>query len=156
VQEELEQKSIALSCRYTKMTAQILARLMRAAMRKMKEPHDMPKEGKQSIKQLSKGSSLSNVEITNDNIKAFEPYARKYNVSYSLKKDASTDPPRWLIFFRSKDLDSMNAAFTEFTNKMVKRGKDKPSVRKTMREHREVDRNKVRERTRGRDRGPEL
>ncbi|MCL2409616.1 MAG: PcfB family protein [Oscillospiraceae bacterium] len=156
MQEELENRSVVLATRATKMTAQTLAKLMRTALRKTNEAHYTPKAGRQSMKQLSKGGELSNVEITSNNIKAFDPYARKYNVGYSLKKDATTDPLRWLVFFRSKSLDSMNAAFSEFTARMIKRERDKPSIHETMREHRDIDRNKVRERTRGRDRGPEL
>ena len=95
-----------------------------------------------------KGGSLSSVEITNDNIKAFDPVARKYNVSYSLKRDAASDPPRWLVFFRSKDMDSMTAAFKEFTAKMVKLDKDKPSTREEMRKSREAIKNAVRDKTR--------
>jgi len=61
---------------------------MQAALRKMKQPRNTPKPGRQSLKQLSKGGPLSSVEITDDNIKAFDPVSRKYYVSYELKKDA--------------------------------------------------------------------
>lgn len=130
------------------MTAQTLARLMQAALRKMKESRGKPKEGQQSLKDLSKGGSLSSVEITDDNIKAFDPVARKYNISYSLKKDASVDPPRWMVFFRANDRDAMTAAFTEFHNKMVKREKDKPSARDAMQKNREKIKNVVKDKTR--------
>ena len=50
---------------------------MRAALRKIKQSRDAPKEGKQSVKELPKGGSLQSIEITDGNIKAFEPYARK-------------------------------------------------------------------------------
>jgi hypothetical protein len=139
------------------MTGRALAALMQAALRKMKESRGKLKEGRQSLKDLSKGGSLSNVEVTNDNIKAFDPVARKYNISYSLKKDASVDPPRWLVFFRAKDADAMTAAFKEFSNKMVKRDKDKPSVRESMRDFREMLKNVFRDKTRHKHReGPEL
>ena len=157
MQEDIENRSVALCTKATKMTAETLADLMKAAIRKMKEAHNKPVEGKQSMKQLSKGGSLSSVEITNDNIKAFDPIARKYNISYSLKKDAASDPPRWVVFFRAKDADSMTAAFKEFTAKMVKRDIDKPSVRETMQKFREVVKNVFKDITKHKHRGgPEL
>ena len=146
-----------LTTNAAKMTARTLASLMRAALQKMKESRGKLKEGRQSIKDLSKGGSLSNVEVTDANIKAFDPVARKYNISYSLKQDKSVDPPRWLVFFRAKDMDVMTAAFKEFTDKMVKRETDRPSVRETMRNFREKIANVVRDRTKHKHReGPEL
>ena len=51
----------------------------------------------------------------------------------------------------------MTAAFTEFTNKMVKREKDRPSTREEMRKSREAIKNAVRDKTRRKHReGPEL
>jgi hypothetical protein len=147
MQEEIENKSVVLATNTTKMTGRTLAKLMQSALRKMQEARNKPKQGKQSMKELAKGGALSNVEIKDDNIKAFDPIARKYNISYSLKKDISSEPARWLVFFRSKDVDSMTAAFKEFSAKMVKREKDKPSVRDSMHKHREVVKNKVRDRT---------
>ena len=157
MQEELENKSVVLTTKAAKLTEKALAALMRAALRKMKASGEKLEEGKQSLKQLAKGGALSNVEITDDNIKTFDPVARKYNVSYSLKRDAVSEPPRWLVFFRSKDMDSMTAAFKEFTSKMVKREKDKPSTREEMRKSRETIKNAVRDKTRRKHReGPEL
>ena len=42
----------------------------------------------------------SNIEITNDNIKAFESTAKKYGIDFALKKDSSEQPPRYLVFSR--------------------------------------------------------
>ena len=46
------------------------------------------------IKQLSKDGALESVHITDGNIKAFDPIARKYGVRYHLVKDTSEEPPR--------------------------------------------------------------
>jgi hypothetical protein len=138
------------------MTAKTLARLMTAALRQMHKSRGKLKQGKQSMRQLSKGGSLSNIEIMDDNIKAFDPVARKYNVSYSLQKDASSDPPRWLVFFRAKDVDAITAAFKEFSNRALKRETGRTSVRSLMRELGEKVKNAVRSKTRHKTReGPE-
>jgi len=157
MQEELENKSVVLATKAAKITAQMLAKLMKAALRKMRDASEKPKEGKQSIKHLSKGGALSNVEITDANIKAFDPVAREFNISYSLKRDNSSDPPRWLVFFRAKDEAAMTAAFKKFAAKAVKVEKDKPSVREFMKKSREAIKNVVRDKTRNKHRGgPEL
>jgi hypothetical protein len=157
LQEDIERNSIVLTKQAAKLTAQTLAKLMRAALRKMKQKNGELKPGRQSFKQLSKGGSLASIPITDDNIKAFDPVARKYGVSYDLKQDASVDPPRWLIFFRARDTDAMTAAFKEFDTKMVKRATDKPSTRGVMRNLAEAAKNTVRDKTRHKHReGPEL
>ena len=157
MQEDIQNRSVALSTKAAKLTAQGLAILMRAALRKMRQPRDRTVEGKQTVKELARGGSLQNIEISNDNIKAFEPFARKYGVSYALQRDSSEQPPRWLVFFRAKDTDALTAAFKAFSDKMIKREKDKPSVREAMHKFREVIRNPVRTRTRHKHReGPEL
>ena len=160
MQEEIHNRSVALATKTAKLTARGLAALMRGAMRKMRPSRASPKgvnQRRQTVKQLAKGGSLQNIEISDDNIKAFDPYARKYGVSYALQKDVSSDPPRWLVFFRSKDVDSLTAAFKEFSAKMLSRGKNRPSVRADMQKRREMIRDTVRDKTRHKHReGPEL
>ena len=88
-----------------------------------KKPH-----GKQTIKQLQEqGAQLTNIQITNQNIKSFDRVARKYGIDYSLKRDDSVTPQRYLVFFKAKDADALTSAFEEFTNRKLKT-KEKPSV----------------------------
>ena len=156
MQEELENKSVALTIKATKLTAKGLAKAMQLALRQMQKSREKP--GGMSFKQLSKGGTLSNVEVTDDNIKAFDPVARKYGIHYHLQKDKTTDPPRWMVYFRAKEVDSMTAAFKEFSDRVLNtRETDKPSVRETMRNFREVIKNAVRDITKHKHRGgPEL
>lgn len=68
-----------------------------------------------SAKQLvTSGSGVSNIEITDSNIKSFERNARKYGIDFSLKKDKSRDPSRYIVFFRGRDTDVVNQAFKEY------------------------------------------
>jgi hypothetical protein len=157
MQEDLENRSVALTVNASKITARTLAKLMQSALRRMKESRGTPKPGRQSLKQLSKDGTLSSVEITDGNIKAFDPVARKYGIGYDLKKDASSDPPKWVVLFRAKDADAMTAAFREFVSKTVRRETDRPSVRETMRNMREKVAHAVRDIMRHKHRGgPEL
>jgi hypothetical protein len=148
---------VALSTRAAKLTALELVKLMRAALRKMRQSRGKPIEGKQTVRQLAKGGSLESVEITDGNIKAFEPYARKFGVSYALQRDASENPPRWLVFFRAKDAAALEGAFKAFTTAIVKRDKERPSTREAMHRFNELIKNTVRNKTKHRHRtGPEL
>ena len=51
---------------------------------------------------VRQGVGVSNIEITDGNIKSFEKVARKYGIDFALKKDVSTQPPRYLAFSRVK------------------------------------------------------
>ena len=54
-------------------------------------------KGKQTIKQLmDQGAQLTNIPITDDNIKSFDRVARKYGIDYSLKRDDSVTPQRYV------------------------------------------------------------
>lgn len=156
MQEELEQKSVALSIKATKLTGRVLAKAIAAALRN----RGAPKRGKQTVKQLAKqGAGLQNIEITDGNIKSFERVARKYGVDFALKKDPSQTPPKWMVFFKARDADALAAAFTEFSRETLRRER-KPSVRSAMRDFTELIKNAVLERDpkhRVRERsGPEL
>ena len=67
--------------------------------------------GKQTVKQLiGQNQGVSNIEITDPSIREFEKIARKYGVDYAVKKDRSSSPPKYLIFFKGRDADALTAA----------------------------------------------
>ena len=132
MQEETNEKTIALYIKTGKLTAQTLQKAMKAILSKGKKQLAKPPQGKQSLKQLMKqNAGVSNIEITKDNIKAFESTAKKYGIDFALKKDATESPPRYLVFFKGRDADVMTAAFQEFSAKKLNREK-KPSIRKAL------------------------
>ena len=96
--------------------------------------------GKQTVKQLiGQNQGISNIEITDPSIKEFEKIARKYGVDYAVKKDRSSSPPKYLIFFKGRDADALTAAFAEYSGKVVKRqSQEKPSVRRQLTQFQEV------------------
>ena len=146
-----------MTIKAAKLTEQALAKAMMASIRKMKQAHNAPAEGKQSIKELSKGGTLSSIEITEGNIKNFDPIARKYGIKYALQKDSSSAPPKWTVFFQAKDVDALTAAFKEYSKGAIKRSADKPSVVDGIRDFREKTKNVVRDKIKVKHReGPEL
>lgn len=158
MQEEVTQKTIALAISTTKMTSAVLAKALRKLLEAQKNKSRQLPKGKQTLKNLMKqNTAISNLEITNDNIKAFSSTAKKYGLDFSLKKDSSTVPPRYLVFFKGRDADVMTAAFQEFTAKRLSQEK-KPSIRKLLSSMKELARqkSKVLDRSRQKDRGVEL
>lgn len=158
MQEEVTQKTIALSIQTGKLTASVLQKalkkLLAAGKNKLRQPH----KGKQTLRQLMKqNTGVSNIEITNDNIKAFEQTAKKYGIDFALKKDIFVEPPRYIVFFKGRDADVLTAAFKEFTARNLDREK-KPSIRKLLSQAQEKAKQKTlqREKVKAKDRGPEL
>ena len=128
MQDEVNEKTIALYIKTGKLTAQTLQKAMKAILSKGKKQLAKPPQGKQSLKQLMKqNAGVSNIEITEGNIKAFESTAKKYGIDFALKKDATESPPRYLVFFKGRDADVLTAAFKEFSAK-----EKKPSIRKLL------------------------
>lgn len=154
MQEHVNEKTVALTVRGAKMTGRLLAKAMNHALRRMKQARDAPPQGKQTLKQLAKqNAGLSSIEITNQNIKSFEPYARKYGIDFALKKDASVTPPKWLVFFKGRDVDAMTLAFAEFSAKTLKRSTAKPSILAQLNRFKELVKNTVLDRVKNKDHG---
>jgi len=99
MREDIEHRFVTLAINTTKMTARALKnaiskflnnniRPTRGFSQDRQKSQDSPKRGKQSVKQLvGQGQGISNIEITDSNIKSFERVARKYGVDYPLKAE---------------------------------------------------------------------
>ena len=88
--------------------------------------------GKQSLKQLkAHGAALTNIEVTEANIGAFKPCAKKYGVDFTLRKDKTNHPPHYIVIFKAKDADNLEQAFREFTAKTLTK-EQRPSIRKVL------------------------
>ena len=134
MQEEVNEKVIALSVKGTKLTAELLQKSMKFLLSQIKKQTTkaMQPRGKQTLKQLMKqNAGVSNTEITDGNIKAFESTAKKYGIDFALKKDTTEQPPRYLVFFKGRDADVLTAAFKEFSQKKLN-VREKPSIRQTI------------------------
>lgn len=127
IQEQVNEKTVALSVKGAKITGRLLAKAMQAFLKKARAS-PKAKNGVQSVRSLTKqGASLSNIEISGDNIGNFKRTARKYNVDFALKKDVSQTPAKWIVFFKAKDADALTAAFNEYSKAALK-VKSRPSM----------------------------
>jgi len=132
LQEEIEQKTIALAVKTGKLTGQVLQAAMKKFLAARQSAKSNPHQGRQSLRQLKKdGCALSNIEITDSNIGLFRPCAKKYGIDFTLRKDRTTHPPRYIVIFKSKQADNLEQAFKEFTAKKLKQ-QERPSIRKTL------------------------
>ncbi len=108
--------------------------------------------GKQTVKELvGQNQGVSNIEINDPSIKDFERIARKYGVDYAIKRDRSSDPPKFLVFFKSRDADALTSAFNEYAGKKVKQA-SRPSVLQRLASFKELVKNTVVNREKRRER----
>lgn len=159
MQEEATQKTIAFAAKSSKLTADVLKKLIKMYLDNQKQKSNQPKHGKQTVKELvGQNAGVSNIEITDSNIKSFERVAKKYNVDFAVKKDKTMEPPKYLVFFKGRDADVLTQAFKEFVKANEKK-QTKVSVREKLAQFREIlskDKNRERTREHQKDRGQAL
>ena len=151
MQEEITQKTLALCVETGKMTAQLLQQAMKKVLADMEKHKNDPQlhHGKQTLRQLMKhGAGVSNIEITEQNIKAFSATAKKYGLDFALKKDTSGEHTRYLVFFKGRDADVITAAFREFSAKNLSREKAS-SIRRKLEKAQEQSKTQHKEQGRG-------
>ena len=91
MQEEITQKTLALCVETGKMTAQLLQQAMKKVLADMEKHKKNPqlRHGKQTLRQLMKhNTGVSNIEITDQNIKAFSATAKKYYTRFNIDHPA--------------------------------------------------------------------
>lgn len=154
MQEEVESRTVTLIVSGSKFTGRMLKDaiskyLAHRKEKKLQKTRDSPVKpcGKQTVKELvGQNQGVSNIEINDPDIKSFEKIARKYGVDYAIKKDRSTSPPKYLVFFKARDADALTAAFTEYSSKKVKQ-QERPSVLKKLAHFKEMVKNAVKDRS---------
>ena len=83
--------------------------------------------------------------------------AKKYDLDFSLRKDNTTHPPRYIVIFKTKQADNLEQAFKEFTAKKLNR-EERPSIRKALSamKQKAAARNKQRAKEKVKERGLSL
>lgn len=143
MQEEVENRTINLAISTTKLTGRSIVAGIRKYLQhrekvKAMKGKDPAIHGKQSVKQLlSQNQGATNVEIDKSGIRDFERLAKKYGVDFAVRKDKSVDPPRYLVFVRSKDADALDAICKEHQARALTKDK-KPSVLEQLKKFKEI------------------
>lgn len=119
----MSRRTVALIVNGGKLTARVLACALQAAGRKIQQErraHQQP-SGKQSVKKLMGHSPAVNslpVEAPRD----FDRVARRWNVDYAFYK---TGEGKHLLFFKSGQADAITACFSEYSRRVLNRGKSR-------------------------------
>lgn len=148
---EVASKTVAVTFRAARLSKETLEKALKKYLesREQKKVQSEPKHGKMKLDDLvGQGQGATAIEVTDNNIKAFERIAKKYNVDFAVKKDKTVQPPKYMVFFKAKDTDVLSQAFKEFVKENEKQ-KAKVSVRSKLKSFmKQVAQNKNRERTR--------
>ena len=138
MQEEVENRTVNLAVSTTKLTARNLIRAFRWYLmhrdrkrlnKQMKHPF---KEGKQSVEDLLKaGVSTDKIELPDGSAKDFCKTAKKFGVDYAIREDKTSDPPRYVVFFKGKDTEVLDQVVKEYNAKANEKQK-KQSVREEL------------------------
>lgn len=160
MQEEVNQKVVSLCIRTGRLTGNVLAKAMKMFLENQKRTAGQPAHGKQSFKRLmEQNAGAASIEVDAGNIRDFDRVARRYHVDYAVRRDKTGNPPKYFVFFKARDQDSMAMAFREFVMKNDKR-RGRPSFRNTLKKFVEMSRNpakhREREKTKQKDRGQSL
>lgn len=124
-------KTIDVVIQATKLTVDIF----RNAIYDLTTKRNYESRGNVRLGQLMKQGKLDSIEITDNNIKSFLDVAKKYDVSYALKRDSSTSPPTYHVFFTGRDTETLNKAFKEYVgviDKKLNKGQKEKSVGKVV------------------------
>ena len=150
MQEQIDREAIAITAKTSKLTAQVLAALLKKAAKAIKNRYDKAQtpHGEQSVKKLMNHNVPTNTIPIEVDKGLFEQVARKYHVDYAFHK---TGENKYLLLFKAGQADSITAAFKEYGAEVVKRAKDKrPPVMEEMKKAAELaerERPKHKERT---------
>ena len=146
VEEEVNQKVVSLCIRTVKLTGTELSKVLKMFLEAQKQKKNPCAQGKQSLKELvGQNAGVTNIEISDGNIKSFERVARKYGIDFALKKEKSCQPPKYFIFFKSRYMDAMTMAFKEFVASK-ERKKQPLSIQKMLKHFQDISQNHNRER----------
>ena len=132
MQEEIESKVVVLIENCSKLTAQELRRALEKVLAKAKSGkgqktvRDAEPHGRMTVKELAaKDKGMQSLEVNDGSIGSFNRVARKYGIDFAPFKVKGEN--RYLVFFKAPDADAMTAAFTEYTQRQVKKA-SRPSI----------------------------
>lgn len=116
------ESTISFSVQALKVTSELLKELCRTFL------NSPPKHGKIKYGDIAKTGKLESIEVTENNIGDFLQTAKKYDIDYALKRDSSTSPPTYHVFFTTGHSENFRKAFAEYAGRMQSQLADKSVV----------------------------
>ena len=144
MQEEVNQKTVALSIRTTKLTGKVLAAALGKVVRALQKHHRkaLTPQGRQSVKKLMNHyggkSAMPYVGAPKD----FDRIAKEFHVDYAFHK---VSPGHYLLFFKANQADAITAAFQKYSAKVLNKEQDKASILGQLRKFTEQIRTQAKE-----------
>ena len=108
---------------------------------------DVAVTGKQSVKDLiQQGQTLNSMDVSDDGMRDFFRIAKKYGVDYAVVKDTSGDQPKYVVFFKAKDVEVIEQVLKEYAAKRMKKQErqEKASIREKLKKFKEIVRKTAR------------
>lgn len=120
IDEEISRSTIAISVRASKLTARGLAYALGEAAKKIRK--SQAPQGRQTVKQLLRhGGEASAIDLPG-RAKDFDRVARRWGVDYAIKR---VEKGKYLLFFKAKQADAITGCFSEYSRRMMNRGRDR-------------------------------
>lgn len=110
-------KTIGVIVECARLTPEIFAKAIEDMLKNIvnKQP-----QGKTSLNKLMKTGKVDSIEVNDSNIGSFSQIARKYDLTYALKRvQDENGKKQYLVCFHGKDLDTMQKAFQEYSYKQT-------------------------------------
>lgn len=148
MQEDVENKSVNLAVKSTKVTASVLYRALKwyinqRKQKSLEKPADSedPIKGEQSVKELiGQGQGVSSMPIGDKGVRDFKKICKKYGVDFAIVKDKNEDPPIYTVFFKAKDADAIASVLKEYSAKQMKKQekKERPSILEKLKKFKDI------------------
>ena len=150
MQEEVNQRTMALSIRASKLTGKVLAAAFSKVVRAAKAHHQkaLTPKGRQSVKKLMNHYGGKNAMQYVGAPKDFDRIAKEFHVDYAFHK---VSPGHYLLFFKANQADAITAAFQKYSTKVLNKDQDKTSILGQLRKLTEQIRTKPKEKQRTRE-----
>ena len=148
MQEDVENKTVNLAVKSSKVTATVLYKGLRAfinhqkkkALEKQRAGEESVK-GEQSVKELiGQGQGVSSMPIGDKGVKDFKKICKKYGVDFAIVKDKNEHPPVYTVFFKAKDADAIASVLKEYSAKQMKKQakKERPRILEKLKKFKDI------------------
>ena len=140
INEDITQRECNLAARVASMAYQeirkAIDKLLADLSQRKNQTNSIPgkateaKHGKMTLKELQKqGDGLATVELKDPHLRTLKSTLKKHGVDFSAVKDGKG---KYTLFFKGKDADTVTHALKQYTQKIIKVDKNKPSIKNTL------------------------
>ena len=150
MQEEVNQRTMALSIRASKLTGKVLAAALGKVVRALQKHHRkaLTPQGRQSVKKLMNHYGGKNAMQYVGAPKDFDRIAKEFHVDYAFHK---VSPGHYLLFFKAAQAGDITQVMQKYSEKVLHKGKEQPSILGQLRKFTELIKAKPKEKQRTRE-----